>query len=121
MFVGNTLTVLIKDTKMKKNRLSLLMACLVCLFWVGSYAQEAQYEPPKLGNPDSWSLVLMPDPQSYVKFERNQGILELMTGWISEQIEPLNIGMVLCTGDLVEHNDWLNPNGTQANQPGKQQ
>src|SRR5690606_14746315 len=109
------------DTKMKKNRLSLLLVCLACFFAVGTYAQEAHYEPPALSNPESWSLVLLPDPQSYVKFERNQGILELMTGWISEQIEPLNIGMVLCTGDLVEHNDWLNPNGTQGNQPGKQQ
>ncbi len=66
-------------------------------------------------------MVLIPDPQSYVKFERNQGILELMAGWISEQSVPLNIQLVLCTGDLVEHNDWLNPNGTQGNQPGKTQ
>ncbi|WP_353124215.1 metallophosphoesterase [Parapedobacter pyrenivorans] len=101
------------------NRFVLL--CFVCFLFVGSYAQEAQYTPPQLSDPESWSLVLMPDPQTYVKFERNQGALELMTGWISEQIEPLNIGMVLCTGDLVEHNDWLNPNGTQANQPGKKQ
>lgn len=84
-------------------------------------AQEQAYQPPKLSDPQSWSMVLIPDPQSYVKFERNQGILELMTGWISEQIDPLNIQLVLCTGDMVEHNDWLNPNGTQGNQPGKQQ
>ncbi len=88
---------------------------------IAGRAQTPSYQPPALSNPDSWSLVLLPDPQSYVKFERNQGILELMTGWISEQIEPLNIGMVLCTGDLVEHNDWLNPNGTQGNQAGKEQ
>jgi len=107
---------------MKRNRLSFfLLTCFVGFMTIGVHAQEVQYEPPKLSNPDSWSLVLIPDPQSYVKFERNQGALELMTGWISEQIEPLNIGMVLCTGDLVEHNDWLNPNGTQANQPGKKQ
>src|SRR5690606_3758052 len=106
---------------MKKNQLYLSIVCFICFFAMGGHAQETQYEPPKLSNPDSWSLVLVPDPQTYVKFERNQGILELMTGWISEQIEPLNIGMVLCTGDLVEHNDWLNPNGRQANQPGKQQ
>lgn len=84
-------------------------------------AQTAGYEPPALSDPRSWSMVLMPDPQSYVKFERNQGVLELMTGWISEQIDPLNIQMVLCTGDMVEHNEWLNPDGKQANQAGKQQ
>lgn len=86
-----------------------------------SYAQEAAYQAPALSDERGWTMVLMPDPQSYVKFERNQGILELMTGWISEQVSPLNIQMVLCTGDLVEHNDWLNPNGSQGNQPGKQQ
>lgn len=91
---------------------------------VAAYAQPSQaetYTPPQLSNPDSWSLVLLPDPQSYVKFERNQGALELMMGWVAENIAPLNIDMVLCTGDLVEHNDWLNPNDTQGNQPGKQQ
>lgn len=89
--------------------------------WGVAYGQQQTYTAPALSDTESWSLVLMPDPQSYVKFERNQGALELMTGWISENIDPLNIGMVLCTGDLVEHNDWLNPNGTQGNQPGKQQ
>lgn len=93
------------------------------LVWtaVAQPGQQQAYVAPKLSNPASWSLILLPDPQSYVKFERNQGALELMMGWISENIEPLNIDMVLCTGDLVEHNDWLNPNGTQGNQPGKQQ
>lgn len=86
-----------------------------------AHGQPPSYTAPTLSNSDSWSLILIPDPQSYVKFERNQGALELMTGWISENIDSLNIGMVLCTGDLVEHNDWLNPNGTQGNQPGKQQ
>jgi len=88
---------------------------------IASKAQTSSYQSPALSNPDSWSLVLLPDPQSYVKFERNQGIFELMTGWISEQIDPLNIQLVLCTGDLVEHNDWLNPDGKQGNQAGKQQ
>ena len=84
------------------------------------YAQEG-YEAPKLSDPDSWTMILLPDPQSYVKFERNQGIFELMTGWISEQIDPLNIEMVLCTGDLVEQNELLIPDNINGNQPSRKQ
>lgn len=92
-----------------------------CVFWSDAVAQDTPYHAPTLSDSGSWSMVLIPDPQSYVKFERNQGILELMTGWISEQVVPLNVQMVLCTGDLVEHNDWINPDGLQGNQPGKKQ
>lgn len=93
----------------------------ICLFVTFSFAQTDSYRPPKLTNSDSWSMILVPDVQSYVKFERNHGILELMTGWVSGQIEPLNIRMVLGTGDLVEHNSWLSPDGKQADQAGIQQ
>lgn len=66
-------------------------------------------------------MVIMPDPQTYVKFSRNQPILELMTAWIGENIDPLNMKMVLCTGDLVEQNDMPNPDGVNGNQPSKSQ
>lgn len=93
---------------------------LICLLASRSSAQT-DYQPPRLSDTNAWSIILMPDVQSYVKFERNHGILELMTGWISEQIDPLNIKMVLGTGDLVEHNSWLTPDGRRANQAGIQQ
>ena len=83
-------------------------------------AQET-YEPPKLSNPDSWTLILLPDPQTYVKFGRNQGILELMTGWISENIDPLNIKVVLCTGDLVEQNELVVTDNVNGNEPSRNQ
>lgn len=98
-----------------------MLLAICCLVAGQSRAQEDAYNAPALAEEGAWSMVLIPDPQSYVKYERNQGILELMTGWISEQVSPLNIQMVLCTGDLVEHNDWLNPVAREANQPGKQQ
>src|SRR5690606_9668707 len=63
----------------------------------------------------------LPDPQTYVKFGRNQPIFELMTAWVSENIDNLNIKMVLCTGDLVEQNEMINPDGKAANQPSKLQ
>lgn len=49
-------------------------------------------------------MVIVPDPQGYTKFKRNQPLLDLMTNWIEDNRQKLNIGMVLCTGDLVEQN-----------------
>ena len=82
---------------------------------------QKKYVAPALSTPGSWSMILVPDPQTYVKFERNQPILELMTSWIKENIDPLNIKLVLCTGDLVEQNEMINPEGTKVNQPSKLQ
>ncbi|MCM4152444.1 serine/threonine protein phosphatase [Arenibacter sp. N53] len=86
----------------------------------GLKAQES-FTPPKLSNPDSWSIILVPDTQTYVKFERNQGTLETMTAWISENIDTLNIKMVLCTGDLVEQNELLVPDKKNGNMPSRDQ
>jgi len=83
-------------------------------------AQEG-YIPPKLSNPDSWTLIMLPDPQSYMKFGRNQGIFELMTGWIDENIETLNIQMVLCTGDLVEQNEMVVPDNINGDETSRDQ
>ncbi len=85
-----------------------------------SYGQKS-FSPPELSDPDSWSMIIVPDPQSYVKFKRNQGTLNLMTGWISENIDKLNIEMVLCTGDLVEQNELLVPDRVNGNQPSRDQ
>lgn len=90
------------------------------LFVLPSFAQQA-YVKPKLSNPNSWSLVLIPDPQTYMKFERNLGTFHTMISWIKENKDSLNTQFVLCTGDLVEQNDLLNPDGKQANQNSKQQ
>lgn len=79
-------------------------------------SEEIDYSPPVLESEDSWSVILLPDPQAYVKFERNQALLELMTSWISENIDRLNIKFVMCTGDLVEDNNLSNPDGVNANQ-----
>ena len=92
---------------------------LLLISWQ-SHGQE-QYLKPKLTNQDSWSLILVPDPQTYVKYDRNVGILNLMTSWIRENVDSLNTQFVLCTGDLVEQNDLLNPDGKASNQNSKQQ
>jgi len=76
-----------------------------------SFAQTAANEAPKAAGPDfptekdHWTMVIVPDTQSYVKYGRNQGILELMTPWIQENIKKFNIQQVLVAGDLVEQNN----------------
>lgn len=84
-------------------------------------AQQKKYEAPALSDSNSWSVIMLPDPQTYQKFGRNQPIFELMTAWVSENIDKLNIKLVMCTGDLVEQNEMINPDGKEANQPSKSQ
>ena len=106
---------------MQYNCPRLLRLFILCaLIPVSAFAQNT-YTPPKLSHPDSWSMVVLPDPQTYVKFERNQPLFELMTAWISENADPLHIRMVLCTGDLVEQNEMPNPDGRNGNQSSKAQ
>ncbi len=106
---------------MKKN-ISLVILFIVCVFFVRStvYGQES-YQKPTLSHPDSWSLILIPDPQSYVKFERNQPVLEMMMAWVKENKISLNTKVVLCTGDLVEQNNLIIPAGKNGNQNSAQQ
>ena len=47
-------------------------------------------------------MILLPDPQSYTKFDTNQPIFELMTAWVASVKKNLAVKAVLCTGDLVE-------------------
>ena len=63
----------------------------------------------------------MPDTQTYVKFGRNQGILDLMTAWIAENLQTLHVLTVLHLGDLVEKNNFQTPDGVKLNQTSVQQ
>lgn len=93
-----------------------LASALLALLLLNASLQAQDIAIPKLEDPQSWTMVVLPDPQSYVKFERNQGIFDLMTAWIAENIGPLRIGVVLCTGDLVEQNNILRGDGVNGNQ-----
>lgn len=103
------------------NYLKCLLIFLSTLFITNAVKAQEDYIAPKLSNEASWSLILLPDPQTYMKFGRNQGIFELMTGWIEENINTLNIKMVLCTGDLVEQNELLVADDINGNKPSREQ
>ena len=94
------------------------------LLWLGlslpALAQEP-YRAPALSDPKSWTMVVLPDPQNYVKFAENQPLFDLMTVWVRQNAAKLNIGLVLCTGDLVDQNLNPHPDGTHGNQTGTQQ
>lgn len=62
---------------------------------------------PSLGDKESFSMIMVPDPQSYVKFAANQPLFELQTAWIAQNAERLNIRAALFTGDMVEQNNKL--------------
>lgn len=85
---------------------------------MGIYAQSGH---PKLENEDSWSMIVLPDPQTYSKYELNQPVFELMTRWIKKNREKLNIELVLCEGDLVEQNNIFESDGRGGDQNSQQQ
>ena len=95
---------------MKKNA---FIICLLLLF----LAPAKGAGKVELSEGESFSMILLPDPQSYIKFQKNQGIFDIITAWCASNIEDLSIKAVLCTGDLVEQNDRVIPaeaNGDQS-------
>lgn len=74
----------------------------------------------QLTNPDAFTMILLGDPQGYVKYDINQPILDICTAWISDQIDNLHIRAVLCTGDLVEQNENIIRNRRMVNQTSRE-
>lgn len=100
--------------------LSLIMAIAILS---GVYAQDRPYRPIKaeLTDKSSFSMIVYPDPQGYVKYAENQPVLELMTAWTAYNINRLNVKAVLCTGDLVEFNELLIAEPGMSNQNSEEQ
>ena len=65
----------------------------------------AAVKAPALENPQSWTMVVVPDIQTYIKQIENHGILDMMLAWIVRRREEMNIQQVLFTGDLVYFNN----------------
>jgi hypothetical protein len=95
---------------------------LLLLFIAASAVLNAQDRADRqsLDDPNSFSLIVMGDPQGYVKYDINQPLLELTTCWIADNVERLNIKAVLCTGDLVEQNENITMNRRMLNQTSKE-
>lgn len=107
----------------------LLMACALITTGV-ALAQSPKGEPvipvyPTLQEEGSFTMIMVPDPQSYTKFAANQPLFDLQTAWIAQNIDRLNIKAALFTGDMVEHNgkqiSLPLPNPYNGDQTGRQQ
>jgi hypothetical protein len=90
----------------RKVSLLLVLFAAVILCAAPAKAKKATYTPPALSNPASWSMVVVPDVQTYTRFSRNHGILDLMNAWIVDNVDPLKIQQVFYTGDLVYFNGY---------------
>ncbi len=80
---------------------------LWCLFPIHDVFSQDGYRQPKLEQQGAWTMIMLPDLQNYMKWGRNQPILDLMMAWIEENIDSLNIKMVVCVGDLVQNNEKI--------------
>lgn len=100
---------------MKGFALSILL-CLSGILHAQIYPVNAALE-----NKESFSMILLPDPQSYTKFAANQPIFDLMTRWTANNLDKLSVKAVLCTGDLVEQNEWPVPDNVNGDQTSTQQ
>ena len=90
----------------------MLAAASICLAASPAFSQVVKPNPQIAVNPrpehaGSFTMVLVPDPQSYTKFTGNQPLFDLQTAWIAENIDNLNIKAALVTGDMVEQNNKL--------------
>lgn len=96
---------------------------LSVIIMLGLVQASAQVYPVRatLSDKNSFSMILFPDPQSYIKFDANQPLFELQTAWVVNNMEQLNIKGVLCTGDLVEQNEIRIPDGVNGNQTSEEQ
>lgn len=98
---------------------SLFVAVAFFCFSVFSFAQH-RADRQNLTDPEATSVIWLGDPQGYMKYDVNQPIFDLVTAWIEDNIDHLNIEAVLCTGDLVEQNDNNAMNRNMLNQTSRQ-
>ena len=85
-------------------------------------AKKPVVKYPALTNPQSWTMVVVPDVQTYIKQIENQGIMDMMLAWIVRRRAEMNIQQVLFTGDLVYSNSHglvNQPNGLRFFRSGK--
>ena len=85
-----------------------------------SLSAQDRADQQHLENPNSFSMILLGDPQGYTKYDINQPLFDLCTAWIADNIDNLKIKAVLCTGDVVEQNENIVRNSKMLNQTSRQ-
>src|ERR1700754_2803769 len=82
------------------------LALLFVLVTDLAFSQQ-KYQKPALEQKGTWTLIMVPDLQNYMKRPKNQPIADQMFAWIKDNIDTLNIKMVMGVGDLVENNEKI--------------
>ena len=110
------------------KRLKLLICTILIASATSAQAQKGEPQIPvypTLQDEGSFSMIMVPDPQSYTKFAANQPLFDLQTAWIAQNINRLNIKAALFTGDMVEQSgkqiSGALPNPYNGDQTGRQQ
>lgn len=101
-----------------KSRTFLLTAICVAVTLTSGAQRRADQQ--RLDDPNSFSMILMGDPQIYARYDINQAIFDLTTAWAADNIDSLKIKAVLVTGDIVDRNDLLVAGADRASQNSKQ-
>ena len=91
-----------------------LLAGILCASVTCLPAQH-RADPQKLVNPESFSMILLGDPQGYTKYDINQPLFDLCTAWIADNIESLKIKTVHFSCDLVvqKYKNLIKPKKTK--------
>ncbi|MBN2162047.1 MAG: metallophosphoesterase [Pontiellaceae bacterium] len=100
------------------KKTGILLLVLTCT--VPALRAQQRADRQQLSNPESFSMILLGDPQGYIKYDINQPLMDLCMAWISDNIATLNIKAVLCTGDLVEQNENMIMNRNMVNQTSRE-
>ena len=100
------------------NRKLFCIFMAICIFMPLTAQHRADQQ--KLINPNSFSMILLGDPQGYEKYALNQPLFDLCTAWVADNLENLNIKAVLCTGDLVEQNENIIRNRKMLDQTSRE-
>ena len=103
-------------TNNKRFMKKYLFAGLSALCSLMPLSAQHRADQQKLYDENSFSMILLGDPQGYTKYDINQPLFDLCTAWIADNIDQLNIKAVLCTGDLVEQNENIVRNRKMLNQ-----
>lgn len=56
-----------------------------------SLSAQDRADQQHLENPNSFSMILLGDPQGYTKYDINQPLFDLCTAWIADNIDNLKI------------------------------
>lgn len=83
--------------------------------------EKSEFKAPALQDQQSWTMVVVPDIQSYIRRSHCNGILDMMLSWVVRYKKELNIQQALFTGDLVYYNHTGTPAPNVTDLIGKEQ